>query len=1148
MPPDLLKVKPKSSLPATGVSVADDITPTMLASEDPQHRSNSIPKRPSMPKTSDSEDKLLRPNLFGKVANLLQRLVSRSRENLVSSLNSNASLSRIQSPAADHIPSLAILPPSRPRLRLVKETNYVSLEYDPITRRKVLNTYEIRGEIGRGEHGKVKLARDLTTSELVAIKIVNRKNKKERRLLSKRGSIASPNHPYSDYETKIRREIAIMKRCDHKYIVNLREVLDDRRSHKIYLVLEYLEKGEIKWKRLTPIKSPAPLHDSQESNIPCCETKSHHKTEASPLDDNELLADIYSPNLTFRQSRKVFRDVLLGLEYLHMQGIIHRDIKPANLLVGSDNTVKISDFGVSFASYLGNTDEGFCMTEAELAKTVGTPAFFAPELCRTTFSASNSTIQMTSLEKEQLDPKSGSETPKITYKIDIWSLGVTLYCLLFGKVPFNAELEFALFDVIVNQEVVFPESKDAFHSPQEVSDEEFELAKDLIRKLLDKNSETRLTISAIKEHPFVLMDLEDDVDKIHEFFFINSLETAAAFDSLRNHEITKEELDDAVIGVGNRIQGSFLHALRSRDLEALRKAALKMEASTSSSDESSNLATRTNSNTMGYNPSINNSVILLESVQTPPMGLSRAHLQTYDAGSFLKSSSGQTGQNSPEPLTLSRQNTGSRPSVVLSRNNLLFQDVLETNSSSSSRRGSVNGFQEAPQIETKRNVGGDLYLKNQSVIDTFKGIQQLDQKRRKSSAFLHSNASTPSSPRPSKTEYILGLESKHPLSQPQAIPMSTDSSILSKIKVGPISIDNKRRASSVISLPLTESFASLDSFNDEYLTHKYHEFRKKKHGGFLPEPGVINSDPDLGGKPDAFDSINEKFRNFNLGSLMSGMKNSRETKTNEGVAPTSRSRFLSYSTGTRSLTSRSRSSCSGSGSGSGSESESESDEEAGNLTLKFSSKVTPRGRPPFLSLSNRALSHDSNLPDLIHHQNKVYDVPVVFQNDLVEFEDVPEGLMGNVQKAADTDMSTSVSVLSLNSNATITFDQEEQPSLLQIPRKPSVQRSPLRNQVNLDSYSNGSSLQEREARVNDAVPGVAKSAMRSGYFRNHYKKEPVHSPFPKSKHLENDRESVVKQQMREGTELARPVYQRSNSITLGLLQHIRPDPIKEEAI
>lgn len=1143
MPPDLLKVKAKSPHPTTELSFTDDITPTLLGSDETETPTNPIPKRLSVPRTSDTEDKLLRQNLIGKVANLLHRLVSRSRENLVSSLNSSGSLHRIQSPAADHSPILGVQLPSRPRLRLVKETNYVSLEYDPITRRKVLNTYEIRGEIGRGEHGKVKLAKDLTTGELVAIKIVNRKNKKERRLLSNRGSIAAPNHPYSDYETKIRREIAIMKRCDHKYIVNLKEVLDDRHSHKIYLVLEYLEKGEIKWKRLSPIETPAPLHDSHEANIPCCETKAQRvKTELSPLDDNELLADVYSPNLTFRQSRKVFRDVLLGLEYLHMQGIIHRDIKPANLLVGMDNTVKISDFGVSFASYLGNTDEGFSMTEAELAKTVGTPAFFAPELCRTTYSASNSTIKMTSLEREQQKQPSGVETPKITFKIDIWSLGVTLYCLLFGKVPFNAELEFSLFDVIVNQEVLFPENKDSFNAAQEVSEEEFELAKDLLRKLLDKNSETRITISEIKEHPFVLMDLEDDLDKLHEFFFINSFDSAAAFDSLRNREISKEELDDAVVGIGHRIQGSFLQALRAKDPDALRKAALKMESGTSSSEESSNLVTRTNSNSYGYNPSGNNSLILLESVHSPAAGSFRTQLHSNDTGSFLKSSSGYAGLNTPEPSTLSRQNTGSRPSVVLSRNNLLFQDVLETTSSSSSRRGSVNGFQEAPQIETKRNVGGDLYLKNQSVIDTFKGIQQLDKKRRKSSAFIQSHASTPSSPRPSKTESILGLESKHPLSQPQAIPMATDASSLSKIKVGPISIDNNRRASSVISLPLTESFASLDSINDDYLTHKYHELRKKKHGLFLPEPGVTNSDPHLGGNSEAIDSINEKFKNFNLGSLMSGTKNVKEGRNHEGVAPTSRSRFLSYSTGTRSLTSQSYSSCSGSGS----ESESESDEEAGNLTLKFSSKVTPRSRPPFLSLNNRAHSHDSNIPDLINHQNNVYDVPVVFQNDLLEFEDVPENLMGNVQKDADTDMSSSVSVLSLNSNATITFD-EEKPSLLQIPKKQTIQHSPLRNQVDVESNSNGSPLQE-EIKVNDRILGVAKSAMRSGYFRNHYKKEPVNSPFPKSKHLENDKESFVKQEMRRGTELARPVYQRSNSITLGLLQHVRPDPMKEESI
>lgn len=56
----------------------------------------------------------------------------------------------------------------------------------------------------------------------------------------------------------------------------------------------------------------------------------------------------YIPCFTINLARSAFRDTVLGLEYLHYEGIIHRDIKPANLLWTKDYCVKIADFGVSY--------------------------------------------------------------------------------------------------------------------------------------------------------------------------------------------------------------------------------------------------------------------------------------------------------------------------------------------------------------------------------------------------------------------------------------------------------------------------------------------------------------------------------------------------------------------------------------------------------------------------------------------------------------------------------------------------------------------------------------------------------------------------------------------------------------------------------
>ncbi|KAK2102777.1 Calcium calmodulin-dependent protein kinase kinase 2 [Saguinus oedipus] len=112
------------------------------------------------------------------------------------------------------------------------------------------------------------------------------------------------------------------------------------------------------------------------------------------------------------QARFYFQDLIKGIEYckqglwedshqaVHYQKIIHRDIKPSNLLVGEDGHIKIADFGVS------NEFKG---SDALLSNTVGTPAFMAPE--------------------------SLSETRKIFSgkALDVWAMGVTLYCFVFGQ-------------------------------------------------------------------------------------------------------------------------------------------------------------------------------------------------------------------------------------------------------------------------------------------------------------------------------------------------------------------------------------------------------------------------------------------------------------------------------------------------------------------------------------------------------------------------------------------------------------------------------------------------------------------------------------------------------------------------------------------
>ncbi|XP_056911532.1 calcium/calmodulin-dependent protein kinase kinase 1 isoform X7 [Takifugu flavidus] len=159
------------------------------------------------------------------------------------------------------------------------------------------------------------------------------------------------------------------------------------------------------------------------------------------------------------EARVYLRDVILGIEYLHYQKIIHRDIKPSNLLLGDDGHVKIADFGVS------NQFEG---NDALLSSTAGTPAFMAPETLSDT--------------RKSFSGKA----------LDLWAMGVTLYCFVFGKCPFIDENILALHNKIRTEPVEFPERP-------AISEE----LRTLILRMLDKNPDTRIMLSEIKMDQWV---------------------------------------------------------------------------------------------------------------------------------------------------------------------------------------------------------------------------------------------------------------------------------------------------------------------------------------------------------------------------------------------------------------------------------------------------------------------------------------------------------------------------------------------------------------------------------------------------------------------------------------------------------------------
>ncbi|EPB82510.1 CAMK/CAMKL protein kinase [Mucor circinelloides 1006PhL] len=154
------------------------------------------------------------------------------------------------------------------------------------------------------------------------------------------------------------------------------------------------------------------------------------------------------------QTRKWFLQLIDAIQYCHSLGIIHRDLKLENILIDQDDNVKICDFGFARQTDKNQLLKTFC----------GSLAYSAPEVI-------------------QRQNYSGPAT-------DIWSLGVILYTLLAGELPFDDDSESELQRKVVMMDYFMP----SYFSAD---------AADLIQKILKLDPYERYTIAKIRLHPWL---------------------------------------------------------------------------------------------------------------------------------------------------------------------------------------------------------------------------------------------------------------------------------------------------------------------------------------------------------------------------------------------------------------------------------------------------------------------------------------------------------------------------------------------------------------------------------------------------------------------------------------------------------------------
>ncbi|XP_060919078.1 MAP/microtubule affinity-regulating kinase 3a isoform X17 [Labrus mixtus] len=247
-----------------------------------------------------------------------------------------------------------------------------------------------------------------------------------------------------------------------------------------------------------------------------------------------------------KEARAKFRQIVSAVQYCHQKHIVHRDLKAENLLLDADMNIKIADFGFSNEFTMGNKLDTFC----------GSPPYAAPEL----------------FQGKKYD---GPE-------VDVWSLGVILYTLVSGSLPFDGQNLKELRERVLRGKYRIP-----FYMSTD--------CENLLKRFLVLNPSKRGTLEQIMKDRWINAGFEEDELKPY---------TEPELD------ITDQKRIDVMVGMGYNLEEiqESLAKMKYDEITAtyllLGRKASELEPSESASSSNLSLAKpRPNSELNGQSPS-----------------------------------------------------------------------------------------------------------------------------------------------------------------------------------------------------------------------------------------------------------------------------------------------------------------------------------------------------------------------------------------------------------------------------------------------------------------------------------------------------------------------------------------------------------------